>query len=110
MSSRTSRFPAIYLFESSKCSKIQMLESHHLISSLISLVTISHSRYRPWVQLLFEHLGLSYLKLFFENWGYFSVRWVWQLLALTTAPVRHQLVMLKRLSKKLTQPHRAGDL
>ena len=61
-----------------------ILESHYLISRLTSSITISHSRYRPWVQLLFEHIGLSYLNLFFENCEFFSVRWAWQLRALTT--------------------------
>jgi len=42
-----------------------MLESHHLISSLISPVTISRFCYWPRVQLSFEHLGLSCHKLFF---------------------------------------------
>jgi len=60
-----------------------MLKSH-LISSLISLVTISHSRCWPRVQLSFEHLGLSYLKLFFKNWECFSVRCYWRLRASTT--------------------------
>jgi len=55
--------------------KNQMLETHHLISSLISLVTISRSRYWPRVQPSLEHLKLSYLKLFFKNWGCFSIRW-----------------------------------
>jgi len=44
-----------------------MLESHHIISSLISPVTISRSRYWPRVQLSFEHFGLSYSKV-----NYFS--------------------------------------
>jgi len=42
-----------------------MLETHHLISSLISPVTVSRSRYWPRVQPSLEHLKLSYLKLFF---------------------------------------------
>ena len=50
-----------------------MPESHHLISSLLSPVTISRSRYRSRVQLSFEHLGLYYLKVFFfQNWECFS--------------------------------------
>jgi len=44
-----------------------MLESHHIISSLISPVTISRSRQWPRVQLSFEQLGLWYYEV-----NYFS--------------------------------------
>ena len=64
--------------------KNQMLESHHLISSVISPATIPSSRYWPRVQLSFEHVGLSHSKLFFKNWECFSVRWHWQLRASTS--------------------------
>jgi len=46
-----------------------MLETHHLISSLMSPVTISRSRNWPRVQPSLEHLELSYLKLFFSKTG-----------------------------------------
>jgi len=64
-----------------------MLETNHLISSLISPVTISRSRYWPRVQSSLEHLKLSYLKLFFfKNWESFSVRWHWLLRTSITNP------------------------
>jgi len=50
-----------------------MLEAHHLISHLISPVTISRLRNRPRVQPLLEHLELSYLKLFYSKTGNVSV-------------------------------------
>jgi len=57
-----------------------MLESHHLISSFITPITVSRSRYWPRVQLSFQHFRLSYHKLFFfKNWECFNVRWHWQL-------------------------------
>jgi len=49
--------------------KNQMREAHHLISSLVSPVTISHSRSWPRVQPSLEHLELSYLKLFYSKTG-----------------------------------------
>jgi len=49
-----------------------MLETHHLISSLISPVTISRSRYWPRLQPSLKHFKLSYLKLFFSKTGYVS--------------------------------------
>jgi len=57
-----------------------MLETHYLISRLISPVTISRSRNWLKVQPSLEHLKLSYFKLFFyKNWECFSVTWHWLL-------------------------------
>jgi len=61
-----------------------MIESHHLISSLISPATISRSRHWTRMQPSFEHLKLSYLELFSKNWEYFRVRWHLQLCTSTT--------------------------
>jgi len=79
-----------------------MLEGHHLISSLISPVTISRSRNLPRVQSSLEHLEPTYLKLFYSKTGNVSASNGIDYCARRqlTAPLRHLLAVLKQFFSK----------
>ena len=62
----------------------QVLESHHLISSFISQVSISRSRYWPRWNCRLNILDCRILNYCFKKWECYNVRWHWQLRTSTT--------------------------